>query len=1049
MAGLASVTFHALGDISERAAEVEIDTGAADMLLLGLAVTNADGNLPMVKVGARWAKPVGGGKIVDTSCGSLVLYRLRDPGPGMQTLRVSALSHYMGEAIVVVARFEGVSGDIGRVWTQDQINSSPAFDTPVMDTSASHPGSLRCIFGAGYYGDTDPVLPEGFTLAGKLHEGNLAPMLIVGGTSAPAQAAIDSSDYIPVLWAGIEIIDAATQTAPNPVQVQVTSIVSRPLGLIASSADIHEELLDLGGADLVVVGVQTQYAGVYPMLEFGGQTVRPISFAKVQDADLGSVGFFALKAPLGGEQLLKMIPPQDMGVSNLVVIGLASTSGDIGINWGHLQQGLTAGPIANVRDNTRSLSICLVGTFYDAREVVFPDGWDELPLAVGERTYEDGTKTYGLTGAIGHDGRAMTDAISTEAEGYVQALYSCIEIYDAATVVTASPITVFPQAVADFGWLAASSKTVPLALKACDLLLVCMVWNNERYPPAALYMGPDLLHPIEDSDISYDDSHMQLYAVADVAAGTYDFRAQGYSEAAGQYLISLIGINGSAGQMPVRLARADVTYNMGFELPALSDPRNVYVAFNSAHWQRERATVGSYGWGIVNNTAHPRLDYNVTSYAAHGRYGVLAEFMRGGFESQKTTLFEVQARKTAFSVEGDGALSLPNDFISGEGFSEWLDPAGMKVSVHWDSWGELYARPDQPDSYFLTHLPPYIDEVTICFMRPLCAYKGLDDNIAQVSAAPYAGDRASASILFDGSGHEFKAVLDLLRSRHPGITITLAVQQLAAGEDASVGMTPYSPQGFGGMTEEHFLNIRRFCEDMGITSLDIDYECVVTDPELIASGDPSWWCHYDDNDVHSCYTDTEYRWVVKEFRKYFPRPTYTIKLDVWNIGGFFGPYRNEWEPWWVAGYCNCLTEARDPEAFAAFDGINIMSFDIAPAQYDVVRALESFLHHFPGKKIKPAIRTGAAWATTPDYNRTLGEYAHIINSSLKMGGAGVWIYSLLWDIQSRGDFKQAFSRQYPSGEMKAQLAARLYGKPGAHMPLVTNGHVAPIVPLVR
>ncbi len=66
-----------------------------------------------------------------------------------------------------------------------------------------------------------------------------------------------------------------------------------------------------------------------------------------------------------------------------------------------------------------------------------------------------------------------------------------------------------------------------------------------------------------------------------------------------------------------------------------------------------------------------------------------------------------------------------------------------------------------------------------------------------------------------------------------------------------------------------------------------------------------------------------------------------------------------------------------------------------------------------------------------------------------MGGAGVWIYSLLWDLTNYADFKQGFSWAYPSGEMKAQLAARLYGKPDAHMPLITKGYVAPIVPLVR
>lgn len=352
---------------------------------------------------------------------------------------------------------------------------------------------------------------------------------------------------------------------------------------------------------------------------------------------------------------------------------------------------------------------------------------------------------------------------------------------------------------------------------------------------------------------------------------------------------------------------------------------------------------------------------------------------------------------------GAGGLSLA---LSGR--ASVPEPAGQEFHVHWDSWFEA-ADPAYPERLHLTNLPPYVSTVTLCFVRPQVTYERLDDNVF-----------ITTGLQFQGTGHQLKGALDLLRLRRPGIRIALAVQQ-----GGPLGFEPYDRDGWAGMNGTHFRALSLFMDHMGIRDIDVDYECVssamASDKHCLVRGNGDVWC----------YTDGELVRVLKAFRDKFPRPKYRLAFDAYNTGAYFGPFAQEKPVGWNHGYVAAL--ARDPKARAAIDVINIMSFDEKPG-YDPVRALEAYQYHFPEASVFLGLRSGPPWHG--DTKRPLVDVLDFANAAIRLKAGGLWLYSLLWDA---GEPHGPYGPDNPDADMMARAVAERFRLPGAGQPLVSNG----------
>lgn len=334
-------------------------------------------------------------------------------------------------------------------------------------------------------------------------------------------------------------------------------------------------------------------------------------------------------------------------------------------------------------------------------------------------------------------------------------------------------------------------------------------------------------------------------------------------------------------------------------------------------------------------------------------------------------------------------------------------PDGQRFKVHWDSWYEKKTV-TYPEIFYLTNLPAYVHTVTLCILHPQFRYTGLDDNVFETTG-----------MQFYGSGHQLRNALDVLRLRQPKIRIGMGIQQGGA-----LGFEPYDPKGWAGMTSAHLASMRRFADDMGIREIDVICETISSVME------EQMHCVTGADGEVSCFTDAELVGVIRAFRERFPRPHYTLAFDGYNTGAYFGPYRRQRPLGWNHGYVAALT--RNPETRDALDVINIMSFD-EQAGYDPVRALEAYSYAFPGVEIYLGLRSGPPWHGTR--SMSLLNCLDYINATIGLGTAGIWLYSLLWDV---GEYKPPYSATKPDSNMMARLVAERFNLPEADKPLVTG-----------
>lgn len=368
-------------------------------------------------------------------------------------------------------------------------------------------------------------------------------------------------------------------------------------------------------------------------------------------------------------------------------------------------------------------------------------------------------------------------------------------------------------------------------------------------------------------------------------------------------------------------------------------------------------------------------------------------------------------------------------------------PNGQGFATYWESWMDREAiwpqrplnRPAELADYNLTRVPPYVDRLVLHASVPRSQYQGLDSNVANTTGL---------QVPADWTGHELKAALALLRARRPDLQLIVSVFQItnpALGGEGSiyaVDREPYNPQGWGGMTQTHWNNIKRFVDDMGLDGIELDYECSSQNPAV------DHHCWTDEEGVRRCYTDDEIVAVVKKARETFPRGQgYILGQSFWHVGCYGEGGSKYYVPGgYNAGAMLCLK--RDPETATALDYIHLMSYD-AGDKYDPIQGLRSVLEHFPDTPAYIGLRVGTPeWGPTPaeQPRRSLNDFRRYLNATIMLGAAGAHMYAMQWDLAEpsaalyspTGDYGPA----YPDGNLAGALVAVRYQRGYADVPLV-------------
>ena len=763
------------------------------------------------------------------------------------------------------------------------------------------------------------------------------------------------------------------------------------------------QAVDLAGASLLVVVVTwNNVSEDFPLVTYGGATVLPVGAPRVVDAGLGSTtAVFALKAPAAGSNTLHVGVSFSLGNTVVAAVGISGDAGLLGARWSVDESAEAFPPVGADPDKPTSLLLVAAAEWFWNATITPSAGWT-------------GLATGGVAGRHLHLYTAPGSANPLEltADSSTNLMILGVEIYEAGETLPAGPVTVEAYDVLDYGILGDTSVTHTIAVAACDLLVLVLGSTGKTLPKVTVNDVPCSF--VDQLVFDAGDGMVAILPVPHPGAGTISINLSGYSGYRGANILGALALSGVTGQVPARAFHYESAPFVRTDLTG-TEANSGLFGFVTTLWQGAGTPGMTWGWSALANTQGESISMAVFAGPppADGTVEVIS-VSEAAYPAQCILLMDFAARPEAASnLTATATLQMlaPSVDMTATNVGK-LAPDGQVFDVYCESWLEKNL-PASPDLLYLTHVPKYVRYFILSFAEPLITYTGLEDNVA-----------ATTSVRFNGTGHQFKAALDLLRARNPGIQIMLSVQQSTVD---AWKPEPYDPTGWGGLTEAHMLATRRFCEDMGIYAIDIDYET------FSQNLDPTYHCWTAEDGERHCYHDAELLSVIKLYREYFPRPDYYITAAPPHVGAYFGVFANETPVGWNSGYMACVK--RDPEALAALDGLHIQTYD-AGATFNPLRAFAAYQHHFPTLELFMGLRTGSPeWEGV---HRSYGEMAEMLNFVIRKGGKGAFMYSLLGGVMEHpGDV----TRAWPDGNMAAQLTAWLYDLPEATKPLASDGGI--------
>lgn len=270
----------------------------------------------------------------------------------------------------------------------------------------------------------------------------------------------------------------------------------------------------------------------------------------------------------------------------------------------------------------------------------------------------------------------------------------------------------------------------------------------------------------------------------------------------------------------------------------------------------------------------------------------------------------------------------------------------VDLAVYYATWSAR-AGPGGGLDHTLVELPSGVTQVLVAFMRPDAHYTGALDLTGTGLEVPY-------------SGSAFKASLEALRARNPGIKILVSV-----GGEQYANWARFDPRA-----------VRRFVEDFALDGVDLDFEPSEANCRSVSGR-------------VSCDSDSMLREIVEAARAALPRPI-TVWLTATNTGAYGeGAWRHA-GPTGSATYGAFLSLLRDAGRKALLDGISVMAYDAGQA-YKPLEAYAAYRSYFAGPILLGFTSPPEAWG---GHVSSVSEAAETLRSAVKLGADGAMVFAI-------------------------------------------------------
>lgn len=813
--------------------------------------------------------------------------------------------------------------------------------------------------------------------------------------------------------------------------VSLLAHTSACLGVVTSAAPGTLTFDPTTSADYLVatVGWSSSSPLTPPSVRFGSQIMQIVSVPIEVDNGFGAVAVYTLPVSAATSQTVTVSStPNFAGLTSIVICSYSGTSQQLGViitdEYGTNPVPVSSGTtvINDVSaDSAFNYTAC---TFFGSTPsaVTASTGWTGIE---GGFTGNQSVWSFDYTGGSIPSSITLTPAIvqfNTLNIGY--------EVLVSGTPKPKSSVNITASQISYLGQIGLNPTSATFDANGAEVLVICAARTNNFATPASYtFAGLPLtflasMPSLNDSSVG---GSMDIAVLANPPAGSQTLVGEGPIGYFGDTVVMMVGLSNLSGVAGIKTTYSGEGDSASVNVPPCDQDGSLVLAFVSSPFTFN-AEVPNYGWQTVQTNTGAFVDTYILSNI--GNTSALPLYLtNSGFAKTQALVLELEK---ALSVTPDevgltSAAVFPFTISGTSNFIPKLTPNGQVFHIYWDSWLDQPlkdANDMAPDDFYLSRIPSYVAAVCLSFAVPQCTYVDTKSNI-----------KTTVGLNFPGSVTLLAQTIALLKSRNPTIKVYVAVQQNTpevAYPDPY--MTAYP--GWGGMTPTHVANLKQFITDIDGDGVIIDYECLSTNAA------PSFHCTYDENNIPTCFTDTEYVSVIKLMRAGLPRPL-TIIIDCLSVGAYVGDYFPAGLPvGYNSGYGYCVSQ--DAMALADIDGIHIESYD-AGASFDPRISLRAFLELFPTTPIYLGLRVGPL--QFEDVKQTYTDFLDYCNTAIMLNAAGVHMYSMLWDaiplpglnnpLASGAPFGN-YGPDFPNANICAAVVAEQFDLPEGDKPLVSK-----------
>jgi hypothetical protein len=616
-----------------------------------------------------------------------------------------------------------------------------------------------------------------------------------------------------------------------------------------------------------------------------------------------------------------------------------------------------------------------------------------------------------------------TPALPTQPVSYSSTLNGLLGIVVAVTPsVPATTVQITAHGAADLEYVEAESVAIPFDAGDADLLVLSAAHASDSYwgPLEYSFGGQPIAMAPALSIASGRSIAMEIGFLARPPAGSQLLVAQGLTGYTSETTLCMVGLKALSGVMGIRVAAQHSGTMANFALPA-STLGSLLLAFIATMSPAQYATANTPWVRLDGVTTNPLIQAWIFDAVGLPAQNLIVT-PSGGAGTVAGIVIEALVAQTATPNHvAAGAAQQLVGVATGAGRDLGvLAAGGQDLHVWWDTALDVpnkSAAMLQPDDFYLARIPAQVSTVILLAGVPRCTYVGLSSSLIETTG-----------LLFPGSATLLRATLALLRQRNPTVKVVVAMQQ---GTIAEGNNDPYDAEGWAGMTTANVAAMAQFVRDMALDGVMLDYRC----QEMTLSG--TLQCTLDGTGAVHCYTDAELLATIKALRAGLPRPLLLYLAGLHEGAYATGGFLNAPPIGMYCGYDVCV--ANDATALGCLDGIHAMTFDAGP-DFDPRTALAAFAALFPGLPIRLGLRVGPA--EDGGVRRTAAEMRDFCNTVIRYGGAGVHLFTGMWDVAYLGRYDGGateapfsdYDQEFPDANIAGAVAASVFNLGRAVLP---------------